>query len=55
VAGIVINEFEVIAAPEKAPEKAEAPEKPAPGGVTAQDVERIVARTRARGARLRAH
>ena len=53
---VVISEFEVVAAPEKASERTEAPEKPAPtGGMTPQDVDRIVARTRARAARLRAH
>ena len=54
--GVVISEFEVVAAPEKAAERPDAPEQAGPaGGITPQDVERIVARTRARAARLRAH
>lgn len=53
---VVINEFEVVAAPEAPPERGETTERPAPpGGVTPHDVERIVARARERAARLRAH
>ena len=52
---VVINEFEVVAAPEASPQSAAAPERPAPSGVTPQDVEQIVVRARERAARLRAH
>jgi hypothetical protein len=55
MASVVINEFEVVGAAEKPAEKAEAPERSAPAGITPQDVERIVARARERTARLRAH
>jgi len=52
---VVINEFEVVAAPETPPEPAAAAERPAQSGVTPQDIERVVTRTRERAARLRAH
>ena len=53
---VVINEFEVVAAPETSPREArdETPRQAAPG-MTPQDVERIVTHVRAREARVRAH
>jgi hypothetical protein len=52
---VVINEFEVVPAPE-APPRPETKDHPStPPGVTPQDVERIVARTGERAARVRAH
>lgn len=52
---VVINEFEVVPAPE-APSRPETTERPpAAAGLTPQDVERIVARACERLARVRAH
>ena len=53
---VVINEFEVVAAPDTPapPASADKP-KTAAQGVTPHDVERIVAHARARDARVRAH
>ncbi len=54
---VVINEFEIVAAPEK-PQPA--PEEPAntttgAGGITPRDVDVILARARERALRVRAH
>lgn len=53
---VVINEFEVVAAPETpAREARDETPRPAAQGMTPQDVERIVAHAHARRARVRAH
>jgi hypothetical protein len=53
---VVINEFEVVAAPEApAREARDDTPRPAAQGMTPQDVERIVTHVRARAARTRAH
>jgi len=51
---VVINEFEVVAAPEAPAPAAATAQRPAPQGVTPQDVERIVIHARQRAARVRA-
>jgi len=52
---VVINEFEVVAAPETPAPATETAQRPAPQGMTPRDVDRIVAHARERGARVRAH
>jgi hypothetical protein len=53
---VVINEFEVVAAPDTPPRQAsEDTPRPAAPGMTPHDVERIVTHTLARAARVRAH
>ena len=51
---VVINEFEVVPAPEA--KSAEASDKaPSAAGPTARDIERVVERAIERGRRVRAH
>ena len=53
---VVINEFEVVAAPDApARESRDEAPRPAATGMTPQDVERIGVHVRARDARVRAH
>ena len=52
---VVINEFEVVPAPAEQAPAAQSSDRPAAGGPTPRDIERVVEHAAARARRVRAH